>query len=171
MSGSCRPETRWPVPTGRAWRTSGRTDPVSRSGRASWLAGFATARRRAFSLDSRCGNPVEAGALGGQRPRPVTWANASSSPAGRKRASTRSALLDRRNLTRYSQVTRMAPPQLSGFAPGFSVASVQEDSLRLGRLPWSAARRTRRRRFSRLPGNRGFSGSSSFDAAGREIAG
>jgi hypothetical protein len=39
------------------------------------------------SLDSRCRNPVEAGALNGATPTAVTWADASSLPAGCKRAS------------------------------------------------------------------------------------
>jgi hypothetical protein len=61
-------------------------------------------------------------------------------------------LPDHRNLTRCFQVTTMPPPQLSDFAPGFSVASVPEDSLRLGRLPWSAVRRTARRPLAGFPG-------------------
>jgi hypothetical protein len=89
------------------------------------------------SLGSRCGNPIEAEALGAA-PTPITWADASSSPA---RPS--GLQLGRRNPTRYSQVKRIAPPPLSGFGPGFSLVPVHEDLLRLGRLHWSAMRRMR----------------------------
>ena len=53
------------------------------------------------------------------------------------------------------QVTKAKLAALSASAPACLLASIQEDSLRSGYLPCSARCRTRRRRFSRLPGNRG----------------
>jgi hypothetical protein len=82
------------------------------------------------SLGSRCGNPIEAEALGAA-PTPITWADASSSPA-RPSGLQLGRMLGRRNPTRYSQVKRIAPPPLSGFGPGFSLVPVHEDLLRLG---------------------------------------
>ncbi len=53
---------------------------------------------------------------------------------------------DRWNPSRNSQVTRIAPSALSGFDGGSSLAPVQEDLLRLKRLPWSAMQGAHKRR-------------------------
>src|SRR5260370_42038665 len=57
--------------------------------------------------------------------------------------------------TRNPQLTIAAPPVLSGSATGTSLVSVQADSLRPGRLSWSAMPRMQGQASNQLSGNRG----------------